>query len=286
MRYYAVLGLLLVLPGNVKRRTLAWAGVMVTLCAQPLLRPWLLPLLPAPLPADQAMAAALAAFSGDSPSTLLGANLEYDMHRRVAGWSLAFFVLGRLLLGAAPGHAGVLRQPQWHLAFWRRLLVVALPLGIACTAFMRAGDHGLLFAEGWWKGQGARVISSVLRNASSLALALAYMALAVLLFQRPRWRGWLARFAPVGRMALSNYLAQTVFGIALFYGIGLGLGPRHGLAGTLLAAVAIFTAQTAASRWWLRRFNFGPAEWLWRSLTYGRRQPLRRRPAPALPAAG
>lgn len=183
-----MLGLLLL--GNVKPRTLAWAGVLVTLCAQPLLRPWPPPLLPAPLPADQAIAAALAAFSGDSLSTLLGANLEYDMRRRVAGWSLAFFVLGRLLLDAALGHAGVLQQPQRHLAFWRRLLVVALPLGIACTAFVLARDHGLLFAEGWWKGQGARLISSMLRNASSLALALACIALAVPLFQMPVRSHW------------------------------------------------------------------------------------------------
>ena len=69
--------------------------------------------------------------------------------------------------------------------------------------------------------------------------------------------------------------SEYLLGIALFYGVGLGLGPRLGLVGILAAAVLIFVLQGWASRWWLRRFRFGPAEWLWRSATYGRLQPLR-----------
>jgi uncharacterized protein len=94
-----------------------------------------------------------------------------------------------------------------------------------------------------------------------------------------RARRALNAFAPVGRMALTHYLGQSLLGVALFYGAGLGIGPRYGLTGTLVAAVAIFALQTWLSRWWLTRFRFGPAEWAWRSLTYGERQPLRRRPA-------
>ena len=77
-------------------------------------------------------------------------------------------------------------------------------------------------------------------------------------------------------MALSNYLAQTLFGVGLFYGIGLGIGPRFGLVGAFATWLLLFGAQVVASGWWLARFRFGPAEWAWRSLTYGRRQPMRR----------
>ena len=77
-------------------------------------------------------------------------------------------------------------------------------------------------------------------------------------------------------MALTNYLTQTVLGIALFYGVGFGIGPRFGLGGVLAAGAVIFAVQLWWSRWWLERFRFGPVEWLWRCLTYGRRFPLRR----------
>lgn len=67
----------------------------------------------------------------------------------------------------------------------------------------------------------------------------------------------------------------------LFYGAGLGIGPRFGLVGTGVFCALILMAQILASRWWLARFRFGPAEWAWRSLTYGQRQPMRRMPSGA-----
>ncbi|TDR48546.1 uncharacterized protein DFR29_101166 [Tahibacter aquaticus] len=276
LRYYAMLGLLLVPLGRCTARQLAIAGAVVALFALPLLRPWIVPLLPGLMPADQAAAAAFAAFSGDQVGDALAANLDYDLRMRLANWSLAFFVLGRLLLGAALGFAGVLQQPQQHLHFWRRLLQAGAGAGVALTAFVLLRDHGLLFADGWWTSTAARSVSSVLRSASSIAMALAYMAALVLLFQQARWRRLLLWFAPVGRMALSNYLGQSLLGILLFYGIGLGLGPRLGLSGIVLATLLIYSTQVWLSRLWLRRFRFGPAEWLWRSATYGRLQPMRR----------
>ena len=113
---------------------------------------------------------------------------------------------------------------------------LVLPLGVAATAFVLLRDHGALFADGWWKGATARTVSSVVRSTSSIALALAYMAIAVLLFQT-RARRLLALFAPVGRMALTHYLSQSLLGIAVFYGVGFGVGPRFGLIGTLIAAM-------------------------------------------------
>ena len=112
-------------------------------------------------------------------------------------------------------------------------------------------------------------------RATTLTLGIAYAAGFVLLFQVERCRGALRLLAPFGRMALTNYLAQSVLGIALFYGVGLGIGPRLGVAGWLGAWLAILVAQVWASRLWLARYRYGPAEWLWRSLTYGAVQPFR-----------
>jgi uncharacterized protein len=85
-----------------------------------------------------------------------------------------------------------------------------------------------------------------------------------------------------GRMALTNYLLQIATLDVLFSGYAFGfpeIRPPYGFA----AALACFGAEVALSTWWLRRFRFGPAEWLWRSLTYGRLQPMRR---PAMPLPG
>ncbi len=102
-----------------------------------------------------------------------------------------------------------------------------------------------------------------------------YVSTLVLVLQREVWRGRLAPLAAVGRTALSNYLLQSLVCTTIFYSYGLGLygqvGPALGLALTAL----IFALQIPLSMWWLRRFRFGPAEWLWRTLTYGKLQPMR-----------
>ena len=82
---------------------------------------------------------------------------------------------------------------------------------------------------------------------------------------------WLARLRPlaaVGRMALTNYLLQSLIATTLFYGYGFGLFGQVGPALGLLTTIAIFTAQIPISVWWMGRFQFGPVEWLWRALTY------------------
>jgi uncharacterized protein len=89
------------------------------------------------------------------------------------------------------------------------------------------------------------------------------------------------RLAPVGRMALSNYLLQSLVLGFVFYGYGLGLFGRLASAEALPVALTLYAAQIVASAVWLRHFRFGPAEWLWRCATYGRWQPMSRT-APSL----
>ena len=76
-------------------------------------------------------------------------------------------------------------------------------------------------------------------------------------------------------MALTNYLMQTIIMSAIFYGWGLGLIAKLGLVFVFTLSLALFAFQVIYSRWWLARYRFGPVEWVWRSLTYGRRQPMR-----------
>jgi uncharacterized protein len=113
-----------------------------------------------------------------------------------------------------------------------------------------------------------------------VAMAAFYLSAIVLLWRVPAWRARLARLAPVGRMALTNYLTHSLIYVWVFYGFGLTLLGRVGATFCLGLSVVIFAGQVLVSTWWLRRFEYGPAEWLWRSLTYATRQPMR------LPAPG
>lgn len=99
---------------------------------------------------------------------------------------------------------------------------------------------------------------------------------AIMLICRPRSLRRITRpFAAAGRMAFSNYIGQSLIGSFVFYGTGLGYYGEIGRAGQILIVAAVWVLQLAVSSVWLRRFRFGPLEWLWRSLTYGRRQPFR-----------
>lgn len=105
-----------------------------------------------------------------------------------------------------------------------------------------------------------------------------YMGGLTWLYQRPASRRYLKPLVAVGRMTLTNYLLQSVLCIFIFYGIGLGLFARVGAALAVAVAWVIYTLQVLFSRWWWAQgFAFGPAEWLWRRLSYGGTVPMRAR---------
>jgi uncharacterized protein len=129
-----------------------------------------------------------------------------------------------------------------------------------------------------------------LEYVGSAAVAFGHIALVMLIVKSGLLAGLKARLAAVGRMAFSNYIMHTVVFIFIFYGWGLGLFGTIGRAELYLFVAGMWVLQLYLSPFWLARFRYGPLEWLWRSLTYGKRQPMRREPnlpPPQLaPAAG
>lgn len=113
-------------------------------------------------------------------------------------------------------------------------------------------------------------IHSVLYTFSVFPLSFAYAAGICLLYLRHKEAQAFKLLAAPGRMALTNYIGQSVWGMVLFYGIGLGFGADTGLIYILLAAIGVYLIETLFSRLWLQHFRFGPLEWIWRMLTYGR----------------
>lgn len=119
-------------------------------------------------------------------------------------------------------------------------------------------------------------------SVQQMSLSAFYAAAITLLFWKSP-RGVLSPLAPVGRMGLTTYLGQTVFGVVMFYGLGFGLLGKVGAATAIGAAIAYFFLQVALANAWAKWFRMGPAEWVWRSLTYFTLQPNRlKAPNPAI----
>jgi len=180
------------------------------------------------------------------------------------------FVLAAFLLGLYAGRRRIFHDIPAHVPLIRRVQRWGLAIGIAGNAVFAAG------------GAFDPAPTSVMQNVGRLclvvaapALALFYASSIVLLMQREVWRRRLAPLAAVGRTALSNYLLQSLICTTIFYSYGFALYGKVGPALGLVLTVAIFLLQVPLSVWWLARFQFGPVEWLWRSLTYWRLQPLR-----------
>jgi uncharacterized protein len=188
---------------------------------------------------------------------------------------MAFNVLAMLLLGVYAGARGIFDDIPRHLPLIRRLWLWGLIVGvIGNLAYVIVGQSAERSNP-----SPQLLVALVGQTFGAPALSIFYMASLALLIQTARWEGRLRPLASVGRMAISNYLLQTIICTTLFYGYGFGLYGRIGLASGVLLTIAIYALQIPLSGWWLRRFRFGPVEWLWRSLTYGERQPMRYPPA-------
>jgi uncharacterized membrane protein YeiB len=187
---------------------------------------------------------------------------------------LAIIALGLFLLGGWFIQSGMIVQPQRHLPAFRKLAVVGMVAGgvlsIAASLIALRPQEGLPVSapDAQW------MLANALHMMGGLPLMLGYVASLVLALQTPAGQRLLGWLAPAGRMALTNYLMQSVIASAFFYGYGLGHWgmPR---AQQALFVLVVFALQVLLSHWWLARFRYGPMEWLWRWMTYGTRPALR-----------
>jgi uncharacterized protein len=118
-------------------------------------------------------------------------------------------------------------------------------------------------------------VVSALTTLGPVVLAIGYGATCVALYTFTGAKRVLGLLGPLGRMAFSNYLAQSLAFGWIFFGYGLGLFGRLSSSQAMLLGIAVYVVQVLISLWWLKQFRFGPIEWLWRTLMYGARQPWR-----------
>ena len=185
---------------------------------------------------------------------------------------VAFFLwrcAGMMMLGMALYKWGFL-DGRLSPGTYARTAAVCLVLGLSLAAFGVAQLEQVAFA------MPQRTIADLWNYAGSALASVGYASALILVVRRGAAEGLRRRLAAVGQMALSNYLFQSVASSVLFLGWGLGLAGRFDYFQQLFIVAAIWAVQLAVSPVWLTRHRFGPAEWVWRSLTYWQRQPMRK----------
>jgi uncharacterized protein len=212
----------------------------------------------------------VATYRGDW-ATIAAARAEDTL--MIQTWVFLTYVFWRasamMLIGAALYKLGVFqgsRSGRFYLAMALFGYVVGFGLTGGGIVFNEA--HGFDFGY-------QSLVGTQFNFFGSIAVALGHVGLVVGLC-KAGVLGVIGRaLASVGRMALTNYLMQSVIGSLVFYGYGLGMYGSVDRVGQQAIVAGVWAAQLVWSPWWLSRFRFGPAEWAWRSLTYWRLQPMR-----------
>ena len=200
----------------------------------------------------------------------LAANAEevIDLYVVALPYFMIWDVVACMFLGMALFKVGFLTGRR-SVRCYAWTAVLGFGGGLAVNGFEMAMRIATGYAYEWVSG-----VSTPTNDLGRVCMALGFVSLVMI----ANARGYFARLrrglAATGRMALSNYILQSVFGLAIFHDMGFGLWndlDRHELYYVVFGQWAVMIA---FSVWWLGRYRFGPLEWLWRTLTYGRRQPM------------
>ncbi|MFC4634507.1 DUF418 domain-containing protein [Dokdonia ponticola] len=196
-------------------------------------------------------------------------NFQYGFFGR------GYFTFAFFLVGLYVGRSGFFKRFRENQKFTKKVLIGSLilfviSLGITAGAFISMGTE--VNMNSWVAMIGLSGYD--LNNAS---MTLIYLVLFVMLYRKVRPEKWLVKLAPYGRMALTNYILQSIIGTLLLYGWGFGFLGEISNTVTFLMAIALIILQVWVSKIWLRHFAYGPIEWLWRSLTFFKVFPMRKK---------
>ncbi len=219
--------------------------------------------------AEDRAAARLQAFTEGSVFEVMRINLSW--HER---WIAIFILYGPSALALFLVGLGILRtgilddvdahRPAIRRFMWWMLCLGSLPIVYNTYLVIQDRDPSVLL-----------LLADILHPFGTPALALGYASFITLQLSKPGWHRVLHPLAAVGRVPLSAYVGQSVVYTTIYYGYGLGLYGRLGPAHILPLAAIIFGLEILVCNWWIRRFRFGPLEWLWRSATYLKWQPMK-----------
>jgi len=177
---------------------------------------------------------------------------------------------GLMLIGIALMKLGILSAER-SLGFYRRMMLVGYGIGLPVMLFSAWNMHANQWDMLWLFRVGG-----IPNYFGSLFVAAGHIALVMTIIKTGSLSGLMARFTAVGRMAFTNYLMHSLVMTTIFYGYGFGLYGQVPRLAQMAFVAGMLGFQLWFSTFWLERYRFGPAEWLWRSLTYLRLQPMRR----------
>ncbi len=214
---------------------------------------------------------AVAAYSSGSFSEIISSRL---MEYKALLPSIMFFypiVVAAFLIGMLFARKRLLKDYMANKKFFVKSFWWGLSIGVPSNILLvvAVSNNNYQHPDIWM------LLNVVMMLVGGLSLGMFYVSTIVLLFIKGKGAILENVFAPVGRMALTNYLSHSLISAFLFHSYGLGLYAKIEVWQGVLIAVAIFTGQIYFSRWWLKHYLFGPLEWLWRSLTYLKWQQIR-----------
>lgn len=267
---YGLLGLVLLGTRHLSPRAAAMVGISVIGCMGVLIM--LLGLVSAalePLSGETAGTTAPAMGFAGPPADVLAQNVTlYPLVLPNALLLQGPIALGAFYLGMACAK-GRIFENGIRQGVLRRLVLIALPAGLAASVLQACLQHYL-------GGPAMTVLAFGISTLTAPLLTAGYVGALLLFFPTPAGQRLRSILSPAGRLALTNYLSQSVLLVLVFTGYGLALTNRLAPLAVVGVAVALFGAQLFASYWWTARFRYGPMEWLLRALTYWNRPAMLR----------
>jgi uncharacterized protein len=192
----------------------------------------------------------------------------------------ATILIGMFLIGTWFVRSGIMERAQAHLPLFRKLAMFGLPVGIGMGLLgSMIATHSIPGS----RGADGFQLASGLQMLGNLPASLGYVSLVILMLYSASPLNKVSLLAPFGRMALTNYLTQSLLASTFFFGYGFGNWGVSRVDQMLFVAVVV-VLQIVFSHVWLARFRYGPVEWLWRAVTYWQ-IPAMRIKAPAAVAA-
>lgn len=177
---------------------------------------------------------------------------------------------GMMLLGMAMFKSGFFHL-KWSSSRYKKVAVLSFIVGILLT--VNGVTQNL---ENAFSLQYSMFTGSQFNYWGSILVAVSYASLIMLWVKHGGLQKLQARFGAIGKTAFSNYILQTLICTTIFYGYGLGLFGEFERWQQLILVIAVWAVQFCLASFWLNKFAFGPLEWLWRSLTYWKLQPLQK----------
>lgn len=179
-------------------------------------------------------------------------------------------LFGLFIAGMLIGRMGIHKSEEKMVKYSRKVLPYSIIWFIVFYTVV------LLLPAFGVEGFALSVGKTLFKTYANLGMMMIYICGFTLLYYRYNWRNVLDKIAPVGRMSVTNYMAQSMVGVTLFYGFGANLAVEFNYLQSLLVGIVFCFIQIAYSNWWIKRFYYGPIEWLWRTLTWFAKVPLRR----------